>query len=249
MSKSQLNILLAILGLCLITQANASLINIIDDHTSAYAQVTFDPGAVADPGTTLETFSGPIFPSALFFGYNLDGARSAIIPIDADNFDIASFSAVNYASISGGYYRFLVSLGAVSGSMYGATGSASAETDLKLRFQVAEGDSSIDLFAAYEGNAPVSLSLFDETDGVSIASLAPSSWGYESAEGLTLHDSHVYTLTGSLYAFTPLSGDPSSNFGFRFADKLAISDVPEPGSLSLLLLGLIGMGYSIRQRS
>ncbi len=249
MSKSLFNIFVAVFSLCLASPANSAVINVLDDQTSAYAQVTFDPGVVSDPGTTLDTFAGPIFPSALFTGYSLSGDRTATIPIDADNFETTSYSAVNYATLSGGYYHFVVTLGPTAASMYGATGSASAETDLDLRFQVTEGDSSMDLYAAFEGGAPVSLSLFDETDGISIATLAPSSWGFESADGVTLLDSHIYSLTGSLYAFTPFTGDPSSNFGFRFADDLAVAAVPEPETISLLLLGLIAMGWSLRRQS
>jgi hypothetical protein len=236
------------LSLCLAPSANASAISIIEDYTSASAQVTFDPGMVSDPGTTLDTFSGALFPSAAFTGYNLVGDRAATVQIDDETFDTTAYSAVNNASIYVGYYQFAVNLGADAFNMYGATGSASGETDLNLKFQVTGGDSAVDLFATFEGGGSVSLALYDETDSVSITSLAPTSYGQESAHGVTLLDNHIYSLTGSLYAVTPFKGDPCSNFGFRFADELTVAKVPEPGAISLLLLGLIGMGLDIYRR-
>ncbi len=202
MSKTLTSTIAVIVGFCLLSPANAGLINIIDDYTKAFAQVTYDPGVVSDPGTTLDTFSGPLFPSAVFSGFNLVGDRTAEVTTADGDKETTSYSARNYANISGGFYRFVVSLGTSAGSQYGATGSASAETDLSLRFQVTDGDSLMDLYAAYEGNAPVSLSLFDETLGVSVESLAPTSWGQESAYGVALLDNHIYSLTGSLSPYT-----------------------------------------------
>ncbi|MEJ2407698.1 MAG: hypothetical protein P8171_26255 [Candidatus Thiodiazotropha sp.] len=248
MSRTLSSTIAVVASLCLFSSANAGLINILEDNTTAYAQVTYDPGVVTDPGTTLMTFSGPLFPSAVFGGFSLSGDRTATLSLGDGYFDATSFSARNYANIFRGYYRFVVSLGTSVGSLHGATGSASAETDLNLRFQVTDGSSLIDLYAAYEGNAPVSLSLFDETLGVSVESLAPTSWSQESAQGVALAENHIYSLTGSLYAYTPLSGDPSSNFGFRFHDDLVLASVVEPDAITLLLLGLIGLAWTSRSR-
>ncbi len=248
MFKSLFTTLLATFSLCLASPAHSAIINILDDYTSAHAQVTYDPGVVSNPGTTLSTFSGPIFPSALFTGYTLVSERTAIVPIDEVYFDTASYGVVNDAYISHGYYRFSIVLGNLTYYTAGATGNASAETDLNLRFQVMEGDSSMGLYAAMEGASPVSLTLFDETSGVTIISLAPY-FDHEGDDGVTLLDGHIYSLTGSLYAFTPVSGDPSSNFGFKFYDELAVAAVPEPETISLLLLGLIALGWSIRRPS
>ncbi|MCU7796730.1 MAG: hypothetical protein KZQ75_06335 [Candidatus Thiodiazotropha sp. (ex Myrtea spinifera)] len=242
MSKS-LYTLLIIISFGFSQTANASFINILYDHTDAFAQVTYDPGVVSNPGTTLDTFSGALFPSAVFGGYDLSGDRSATIPIPGTEFaDTTDYSARNNAGIFFGFYRFVVNLGTSAPSQYGATGSASAETDLNLRFQVTDGNSLMDLFAAYEGNAPVQLILYDETLGVTVENLAPTTFSQDSANGVVLYDNHIYSLTGSLYAFTPLSGDPSSNFGFRFEDGLVLAGVPEPGALTLMLAGLIGLG-------
>ncbi|MEJ2461702.1 MAG: hypothetical protein P8098_08755 [Candidatus Thiodiazotropha sp.] len=227
MFKSLFTMLLAVFSLCLASPANSAIINIIDDYTSAHAQVTYDPGAVSNPGTTLSTFSGPLFPSALFTGYTLVSERTAIVPIDDAYFYTASYGVVNDAFLSYEYYRFSIVLGNLTSSVPGATGNASAETDLNLRFQVMEGDSSMDLYAAMEGASPVSLTLFDETAGVAITSLAPY-FDHEAAYEVTLFDGHIYSLTGSLYAFTHVSGDPASNFGFKFYDELAVAAVPEP---------------------
>ncbi|MEJ2464016.1 MAG: PEP-CTERM sorting domain-containing protein [Candidatus Thiodiazotropha sp.] len=247
MFKSLFTMLMAVFSLCLAAPANSAIINILDDYTSAHAQVTYDPGVVSNPGTTLSTFSGPLFPSALFTGYHLVGDRTAIVPIDEVYFDTTAYSAVNYADLSAGFYRFCVILGWGVPGIEGATGNASAETDLNLRFQVMEGDSSMDLYASMEGAAPVSLALFDETVGVTITSLAPY-FDHEEVE-VSLLDGHIYSLTGSLYAFTPLAGDPTSYFGFRFNDELAVAAVPEPETISLLLLGLIALGWSYRRPS
>ncbi len=248
MSRTLSSTIAVVVGLCLFSSANAGLINILEDNTTAYAQVTYDPGTVSDPGTTQTTYSGPMFPSAVFNGFNLSGNRTATIPVGGGYFDTTYYAASNEASIIGGYYRFLVSLGTGASSQFGATGSASAETDLNLRFQVTGGASLMDLYAAYEGNAPVSLSLFDETLGVLVESLAPTSWGQESAYDVALAENHIYSLTGSLYAYTPLSGDPSSNFGFRFNDELVLASVVEPDAITLLLLGLIGLAWTSRPR-
>ncbi len=248
MFKSLFTMLLAVFSLCLAAPANSAIINILDDYTSAHAQVTYDPGVVSNPGTTLSTFSGPLFPSALFTGYTLIGNRSAIVPIDEVYFDTTAYSARNDAGLSNGYYHFSVILGPITYGTYGATGSASAETDLNLRFQVMEGDSSMGLYAAMEGAAPVSLTLFDETSGVTIISLAPY-FDHEGNDDVTLLDGHIYSLTGSLYAFTHLGGDPASNFGFKFYDELAVAAVPEPETISLLLLGLTALGLSNRRPS
>lgn len=248
MSKSLNSTIALVVSFCLFSPANAALINIIDDNTTAYAQVTYNPGVVSNPGTTQAEFSGPLFPSAVFNGFNLVGDRTATIPLGGGYFDTTYYSAGNYASISGGYYRFVVILGTSAPSPAGATGNASAETDLNLRFQVTGGNSLMDLYAAYEGNAPVSLALFDETLGVSVETLAPTSWSQDSAFDVKLFDNHIYTLTGSLYAYTPFSGDPSSNFGFRFNDDLVLADVPEPEAITLMLLGLIGLAWVSRSR-
>ena len=242
--------MLAVMAIFLFSPtANAALINITDDHTTANAQVTYDPGVVSNPGTTLASFSGQIFPSATFSGFSLIGDRSAIIPITGEFFDTTSYSAVNHASLFGGFYRFVVTLGTSEPSQFGATGSASAETDLKLSFQVTGGNTIMDMFAAYEGNAPVSLSLYDDTLGTMIELLAPTSFGIESADGVVLLDNHHYTLLGDLFAFTPLSGDPSSNFGFRFHDDLALAPIPEPGSFGLFILGILAIAGIIHARS
>jgi hypothetical protein len=248
MFKSLFTMLVAAFSLCLVSPANSAIINVIDDCTSAHAQVTYDPGVVSNPGTTLSTFSGPLFPSALFTGYSLVSERTAIVPIDEVYFDAETYGVRNDAFLSHEYYRFSIVLGNLTPSVAGATGNASAETDLNLRFQVMEGNSSMDLYAAMEGASPVSLTLFDETAGITITSLAPY-FDHEAAYEVNLFDGHIYSLTGSLYAFTYVSGDPASNFGFKFYDELTVAAVPEPETISVLLLGLIALGWSNRRPS
>ncbi|MCG6201839.1 PEP-CTERM sorting domain-containing protein [Psychromonas antarctica] len=223
--------------------ADAAFINILNDQTTAHAQVRYNPGVVSNPGTTLDTFSGSLFPSAVFSGYSLNGDRSATIPIDDDFFDTTSFSSYNEAYISSDFYRFVVNLGTGEPGQYGATGNASAQTDLSLRFQVTGGSSSMDLYAAKEGNSPVQLSLYNETLSVLVENLMPSGWNYQSAYDVTLYDNHIYSLTGSLYADTDLSGDPSSNFGFKFNDALTIASVPAPSALAIMMIALMGLGF------
>jgi hypothetical protein len=65
---------------------------------------------------------------------------------------------------------------------------------------------------------------------------------------VALLDNHIYSVTVALSAYTPLSGDPSSSFGFRFNDRLVLARVPEPKAIALLLLGLIGLAWTSRSR-
>jgi hypothetical protein len=64
-----------------------------NDYTKAYDQVTYDPRVVSDPGTTIDTFSAPLFPSAAFSGFNLVCDWTAKISNGGGNFNLTSCSA------------------------------------------------------------------------------------------------------------------------------------------------------------
>ncbi|ABM03363.1 hypothetical protein Ping_1559 [Psychromonas ingrahamii 37] len=227
--------------------ANAALINILEDQTNAYAQVTYYPGGskdcdsclVTNPGTTIETFSGPIFPGGVFSGYHLTGDRTAYIS-DGNMIDSTSYSSINYAGrgILPGY-EFTVNAGWMGGLGYGS-GMALAETTMNLKFLVTEGDSSIYLFAEAMGGSAM-LSLYDETSGILV-------WDFfyrgsaDSAE-IPLYSNHIYDLTGSLDIYTPFSGDPEARFAFEFEDKLTLASVPAPSTVTIIMLGLMGLGF------
>lgn len=225
--------------------ANAALINIINDQTSAYAQVTYNPGAVLNPGTTIDSFSGALFPGAVFSGYNLIGDRSATLPYDTVS-GMASSSAKD-GFVGEGYWFFTSVYG---GAQYEATGYASAAVDLNLSFQVTEGNSSMYMSTSNEGATASSLSLYDETLDILIEGLNQNgSWGYNVAYDVPLYDNHIYSLTGNLYAYTDLRGDPQGYFGFKFNDKLAMSRVPEPSTLTILMLALMGLACKVFRKN
>jgi hypothetical protein len=210
-------------GFCLAFTANGSEIDITKDDLYAYAKVTFDSGAVSNPGTTRMSYTGQTFPNAVFPGMDLYGDRSATI-VNQDGFaDIASFYSFSGAGIYSDSYEFKTTLGE-STIPDGVSGYASAVTRVDLNFKITGGNSAIDLFASYEG-ATVFLGLYDKTLGTWVEELSPTTWwSVESVNDVILVDNHSYQLYGYLYAFSRFSGDPQSYFRFRFHDQFWVGE-------------------------
>lgn len=245
---------LALIATSILQTSSATVIDILYDHTDAYSQVTYHNGVVSNPGTTTKNFSDALFSSGAFTGYDVSVERFANISLPGGFSDSTSFISVNEFRDASGEFIGGISIG--SGyTQFGTTGESEAEISMNLHFQAKDGNTEMwlwsELFTQTLGTNTTygvsALQLFDETTSSFLADLKPGSYDYESAY-VTLLDSHIYSLTGYAFAYTPHSGDPYASFGFGFTDATIHSSVPEPASITLLGLALMGFGLSIRKR-
>ncbi len=212
--------------------AQAAVISILRDVTSAHALVRFNPDPVLDPGTTVETFRGPLFPGGAFFGgASMDVIRSADIP-----FDTVGYSASNRISDGPWGFQSDISIGpAITVGTFGATGAAEAQTDMDLKFTVSGSDGVLNMAAVREGAVDLYMRLFDQTINALVVETA-SNFG-PNLESVALIDGHTYVMTGHLYGYTDFSGDPAGVIGFDFENS-TLQTVPAPPVAALLLLGI-----------
>ncbi len=224
--------------------ANAAFIDILEDHTSAYAQVTYDAAPdVVNPGTTMQSFDGALFPGGSFIGYELRGDREVIVDLGEGYQDKEAYSSVNAADIYDDYFRFTSVIGPIDYSGLNVSGNASAQTDIHLKFMVSEGSSFLDYALDNESAFSPFLTLFDETAGVMVADVMQTGFGH-TAGNLMLYAEHTYILNAHSYFYTPLSGDPAGMMFLKFADEIRVSEVPVPRSWGLLLFGLTLLGVA-----
>ena len=236
-------------GAFFIQSAEASVINIFEDQTDAYASVTYDPGAASNPGATTNSFSGALFDSGGFVGYDVSTTRQAIVNIPDGSSDTTDYTAANEFREVSGEYIGGISIGTGSFNQLGTTGLSEAEIDTTLRFMVTDGSANIFLWSELFTSSLTgtsSIQLVDETTSSLVVNLAAPDYNYESAT-YTLEDAHTYRLLGYAFAYTPHSGDPYSSFGFNFGDAAVRRSVPEPSALALMAIGLIAIRFTCRK--
>ncbi|ABM03563.1 hypothetical protein Ping_1783 [Psychromonas ingrahamii 37] len=138
--------------------------------------MTYHPGASSyclfdNPGKTLETFSGPLFPGGVFSGYYLAGDRAANFSYEdeRDLYDSTSYKSRNSAEFRRNGYYFTADAWPLGN--HSENGMALAVTSMNLSFLVTEGDSSIDLGLDHISRRSRLLRLYDETSGIAVANL------------------------------------------------------------------------------
>jgi hypothetical protein len=89
------------------------------------------------------------------------------------------------------------------------------------------------------------LIVIDPATGALINNIGPIRGGSASGPVLSIADIAIQPGTGQLFGVDPSSGAETliGSTGLNFVGALAFQPVPEPGSIGLLALGIIGLAY------
>ncbi len=243
---SLIRYLLIISALLCCTNANSTVIEVLNDHLQLTSQVWFDGYPGSSP---LDAYSGPVFGKdvEVYSSFTVDSPDE---PGEFTTYHVGAGS--DHTRSSTGWIHICDMWWADYGPAGPLSGSGTARADLSwiLEFNVIGAGSKLEIdgYPTYcWGCADYSLSLFDKTlDAVVIG----DSLGRTAGTGLfNLTDSHTYRLDYSVNMLAHGDPDPGPDRYAYFMDVDYVTYVPEPSALLIFGAGLIGVaGIKLRQK-